>query len=326
MKLLKVLPIAALTLSLINCSSGNYQNIFEHSKFQSGEVLAEVNGVQIRQSFLDYLAEINPRLKQQLSNERARKRILDSLVEQQLLQAEAIKRGLQDNESVKFKALLNQQILVVNELIEDQIQKELKSTYEERKGSDFTKVDVSLIGVYFDEKEGRKIKEPTQKQKDAALKKINKVKAELKTKKFDELAKEYSDDRMTNRKGGKAGQISKDDKRFARMGLKKLSEKAFELKKDEVSDVIETAHGYYIIQVNSDQVVTPLEEAERVLRFELQNKVKSNLLAQLKKDATITYKDAPKQDVNPAEILKNKMKQADDHGHEDGHDHGKEEK
>lgn len=322
MKLKHILPVACLSLLLTQCSSQGYENIFEHSKFQGGDVLVEVNGVKIHQSFIDYLGEINPRLKQQLSNERARKRILESLVEQQLLQAEAIQRGLQNSEEVQFKNLLNQQILVVNQLIEDQMNKELKTTYEARKDSDFTKVDVSLIGVYFDDKEGRKIKEPTEKQKAAALKEINKAKELLKTKKFDEVAKDISDDRMTNRKGGKAGQVSKGDKRFARMGLNKLTEKAFELKKGDVSDPIETGHGYYILQVNSDPVVTPFDEAQRVLRFELQNKVKSKLLADLKKDATITYAEGTKETIDPAKILKEKMKGSHKHDKEDGHGHG----
>ena len=133
-------------------------------------------------------------------------------------------------------------------------------------------------------------KEPTAQEKQAALDKVKKIKARLdKGDDFAKVAGETSDDLITKKKGGDAGQISKDDKRFERLGLSNLVAQAFQLKKDQVSNPIEGKTAYYLVKVTSDPIVVPYEEAERMLRFELQGNVKQKIVDQLRTSAKVEF-------------------------------------
>ena len=223
------------------------------------------------------------------------------------------------------KSLLNKHVIISNALLEKEVEKSMQSTYEERKEDQFTKKKVSLIASYFVPEESRKDKkkdvQPTEKDIKAALDRITKIKAELdKGGDFEKIAKEKSDDKMTAKKGGAAGKISKDDKRFIRLGLQELIDATFKMNKDEISAPIKLANGYYIIKVTSDPFTVPFEDAKRVLGFELQNKVKEDLINKLKANANIEYAATFQPDSTPTAAPQAKKK---GHGHDDGHGHGK---
>jgi hypothetical protein len=296
------------------CSNKAPENVFSTDELNDGPVVVEVDGVKIHQGFLDVLSRFNPRIKTDLANPLARTKLLNSIVDQQLLYKEALSRGLENNDDVGLRILLTQHSLISNALVEDELKAAMQKAYEEQKNDKFTKLTVSLIAANFvpDVKNDPKNKSPkdrrkekdtpaTAAQKQAALDRIKKIKDRLsKGEDFVKVATAESDDKMTAKKGGDAGQISKDDSRFSRLGLKDVVTAAFTLKKDEVSNPIETTKGYYLVKVTSDPVQTPFEEAERVLRFELQSKIKEQILGDLRKKAKIEFvgvKDEPKKDT-----------------------------
>jgi len=292
----KLLMIPAIIL-FVSCSSNN-QDVFELNKATQGPAIVTINGQTIHEGFLDLLIEMNPRLKSQLDNPLSRKKILDSLIDQQLLYQEALKRDLDTKEDVIVKSLLNQHVIISNALIESELDNSMKKEYESRKDDQFTKIQVSLLASLFDAN-GKSAKNQTitKEQKAEALNKINVMSSRLKKgDDFSTVAKEDSDDKMSKKRGGDAGEISKDDRRFARLGLNKVVDIAFKMKKDEVSEPIETPNGYYIVKVTSDPIVVPFDEAQRILRFELQNKIKKQLVDNLRKSAKIDFAkaDTPK--------------------------------
>lgn len=277
-------------LVLFACAGGSDGSIFAISKVNHGDVVVSINGLDIRQGMLDTLKELNPRIESQLDNPLTRKKILDSLVEQQLLYQEAVKRGIDKSESVTLKALLNKHVIVSNSLIEQELEDTMKKEYESKKDQEFTTLAVSIIGANFKDAKAKTSDQATDQEKQAALDKIKKIKAQLdKGEDFATVAKSSSDDELTGKKGGEAGDVSKDDKRFKRRGLQAVVEAAFKLAKDKVSEPVETPKGYYIVKVTSDPKVVPFEDAKKTLGFELQASVKKNLIDQLKKDAKITY-------------------------------------
>lgn len=291
---------------LISCSSQSGQNLYSLKEVSQGPLLVTVNGIQIHQGLLDRFAKNNPRVKAQLSNPLHRKRVVQSLVDQILLYQAAISEGLDKSDNVVFQTLVNKTLIIAGALVDEKLKAAMKSAYEAKKAAQFTKLKVSLLAVYFnpEQKKGKKGAKPTDKEKAAALAKIKKIIAQLdKGADFAKLAKEDSDDKMTRKKGGKAGQVSKDDKRFARLGLQKLVTEAFKLKKDQVSKPIETKRGYYLVKVTSDPIVVPFEDAQRVLGFELKNKIRKDLIDELRKKAKIqfaaadTHKDLKKPQV-----------------------------
>lgn len=320
--------------TLFACSQNPQQSIFSHPKVNTGTVLANIGSTQIREGLLDTLGEMSPRLKDQIRNPLMKKKILDSLIDQQLLYQEAVKRGLGQDSMVTLKAMLNYHSIVANSLLENELESEMKRLYEEKKGTDFTKLSISQIGIYFADGEKDKKDDkaadsaqntPTEEQKQAALQKIQDIKTRLSAgEDFEKVATEVSQDKRTNKRGGKAGQISKNDKRYERFGLTPLVETAFQLKVGDVSDPIETKEGYYLIKVTDGPTITDFEDAKRVLGFELQTRVRSDLIAKLKKDIKVERFDEPKKEKTetatqtPAAAEKEAPAQP---AHENGHDH-----
>ncbi|GAB4182114.1 MAG: peptidylprolyl isomerase [Calditrichia bacterium] len=81
-----------------------------------------------------------------------------------------------------------------------------------------------------------------------ALSKIKKIAEELKNgKSFEELAKQYSEDPASAVNGGSLGWSDRGT------FVPEFEEVAFELKKGEVSDVVQTQFGYHIIKLNDRQ-------------------------------------------------------------------------
>lgn len=302
---IQFLTISLLALTVAACSSSGSSaggDIFNSAKAREGKVVVTVNGTEIHEGLLELLGDLNPRLESQLANPMTRKKILSSLVDQQLLYQEAIKRSLDKDENVLLKSLLNRHVIISNALLEKQLDTAMKKEYDAKKDEQFTKVSLAQIAVNFlpesaakESKDKDKTPQATADQKKAALAKIKAAKARLdKGEDFVKVAQDISDDAASKKKGGSLGEISKDDKRIARLGLKNLITSAFSLKKDQISDPIETEKGYSLIKVTSDPTVTSFEDAKKVLGFQLQSTVKTDLIGELKKSAKIEYAKADK--------------------------------
>lgn len=297
MKKLGYTLLALSTVAIIHCGGGSK---FSDNSINTGKPIVKINGDSINEGYIEFLGEINPRAKAQLSNPMARKQLLDNLVEQELLYQEALKKGYDKNKDVAAKLALYSKIIVAQAVLEEEIKEEAKKQYDAKKDSDFTKVQVSQIQINFPKEEKSKNKkdkkadkeELSKADKEATLKKAKEIREKLVNgADFAELAKEVSDDKLSKRKGGDLGEVAKNDKRLERRKLSTVAEAAFKLKKGEISQPIESEKGYHIIKVTSEPTVTPFEEAERVLRFEIQRDIKDKVMAKLKADAKIEYLD-----------------------------------
>lgn len=298
----KFFKVALFLFVLASCSkvkflaSGNG----DLPELSQGAEVAKINNTPIRQGYLDLIASVNPRVKAQLENPLAKKQIVQNIVEQELIYQEAIKRGLGNSDDIRKKVVLYQRIVTAQALLEDELNKKSREYYDAHKDSEFTKVKVSIITFDFTPTplpaNGKEpaVVQPSDAQKQAALKKATDAKARAdKGDDFAKLAEELSDDKITKRKGGDLGPISKDDKRLARRGMEAISPVAFTLKKDQVSDPIETKDGYALIKVTSDPEATPFEEADKLVRFQIQREVKDTLVTSLQASGKITYADEP---------------------------------
>ncbi len=303
---MKFLILAALVIISACTGAGGSSNAVLNNA-NKGKDVVKINDETIREGYLNMLSEINPRIKSQLTNPASRKQFLDNLVEQELIYQESIKRGVDKKPEVAQKYALYQKIIISQALLDEELDKKSKDYYEQKKNEEFTKVKIAQIQVDFippaaDDKEIKKdddTKEATPEQKQKALDKTKALIARLKAgEDFAKIATESSDDKLTSKKAGDFGAISKDDKRLARRGLETLGDAAFKLKKDEISDIIESKRAYHIIKVTSEPELTPFEEASKVLRFQLQKDVKDGLMADLKKSAKINFAEV--NDAKPA--------------------------
>ena len=269
----------------------------------SGKVLVEINGDKITDGDIKFLGEINPRIQAQIDNPMGQKRILDNLVEQELMYQEAVKEGINRDPKVKAKVDLYRRVIIAQSLVEAETDKMAKKYYDEH-ADEFKKLKLSHIMVKFatpDEikkaKKGEKLMTEPE-----ALKKAEELKAEIdKGEAFDKVAQASSDDAATKARGGDLGLVSKDDKRLEARGFGPLLAKAYELKVGEVAGPIKTDKGYHLIVVTRGLEVEPFEEAKQAILFKVRGDVRNELLARLKKDAKIVY---PEEEKAKAEAAK----------------------
>jgi len=289
-----VVCIALFSFLVANCSGG--------LSTSSGKTLVSVNGKKITEGDVDFLGTVNPRIKAQLASPMGKKRILDNLVEQELLYQEAVKKGINRDPEVRAKAELYRRVIVAQSLLDKELDKAAKKYYEEHP-QEFEKLRLSQIMIRYDAnpKKGKKVKdEHTEKQ---ALKIANEIEARLKKgEDFAKVATEVSEDMATKRRGGDMGLVARDDKRFEARGYGPLLEKAFQMKANDISGPIKTENGYHIIKVTKGVEPEPFDDAKPAIAFKLKGKLKDDTIARLKKEGSVTYAEElqPKKPAAPA--------------------------
>ena len=123
---------------------------------------------------------------------------------------------------------------------------------------------------------------------------------------FAKIAKENSQDVMTAQRGGDLGFFAKDEM------VEAFSNKAFSMKPNTISEVVQTPYGYHIIMVTdrAEAGTLSFEQSKKdIINFlESQDKVDilKNKIEALRKDAKIEYLD---ENYNP-EKLQEKIKKA----------------
>lgn len=281
MKMLKAIVLMFVAAVFISGCGGSTK---------SGKVLVEVNGSDITEGDIDFLGEINPRIKRQIETPDGKQRIVNNLVEQDLLYQKAMKEGLNRDALVKAKVDLYRKVIIAQSLVEKSIEDAAKKYYEDNPDQ-FKKLKMSQIEIKFaTPEEMKKAKDKGALSEEAALKKANEIKAEIEGGlSFEEAAKKYSEDPITKARGGNVGLVSMDDKRLIARGYEPLLKKAFEIKVGEIAGPIKTADGYHLITVTRGVELEPYAEVEQAILFKVKNEARDKLLADLKKDAKIVY-------------------------------------
>jgi len=104
---------------------------------------------------------------------------------------------------------------------------------------------------------------------------------------FVDVAKKYSEDAVSAKRGGDLGWIKQGtiDKAF--------SDQAFSLEKDSVSEPFETSFGFHIIKSLAEPKVVrkPFENSKGDIRYKLREQFRSAELAKLKENSTIKIFD-----------------------------------
>lgn len=270
--------------------------IYACGSASSGKVLVEINGDEITEGDLQFLGEINPRIQAQIDTPAGQKRILDNLVEQEIMYQEAVREGINRDPKVKAKVDLYRRVIIAQSLVEAETDKMAKKYYDEHQ-DDYKKLKMSHIMVKFatpeEIKKAKKGDKPLTEQE--ALKKAEELKAKIdKGEAFEKVAQESSDDAATKARGGDMGLVSKDDKRVEARGFGPLLAKAVDLKVGEVAGPIKTDKGYHLIVVTRGLELEPFEEAKQAILFKVRGDVRNDLLARLKKDAKIVYPEEEK--------------------------------
>lgn len=261
-----------------------------------GKVLAKVNGEAITEDDLMFLGEINPRLKMQTGTPAGKKRVVDNIVEQNLLYNEALREGVSRDTKVKAKVDLYRRLIVAQSLVDQRVQETAKKYYDEHQ-EEFQKLALSHIMIAYrnpDEKKTPKEKAAKKEHKGRTEAEAVKISDGIKTRldkgeDFAKLAQDLSEDMGSKKQGGSLGKVWKKEPRYVTRGFEAILEKAFEMKVGEVAGPIKTTKGYHLITVTSGTELQPFEEVKDQLVQKMSGSTRSELLASLKKKAKITY-------------------------------------
>ena len=237
-------------------------------------VVARVNGVEIKQSDLDFAAaEVGPRLGNYRPEDRKRV-LLQFMIENELMATAAEKDSL--NKTDTFDA---------------------RVAYHTRRALRDAFFDASIIGA-VEESDAKKIyderiakMEPQQEIKARHILVVTEeeakdIKARLeKGEDFAELAKAESKDK--NAEGGNLGFFTRGQM------LKPFEEAAFALDVGQVSDPVQTSFGWHIIEVEEkrDQKLPGFDEVKEAILSQLLAQKAQTVVTSLRGDAKIEIID-----------------------------------
>lgn len=224
---------------------------------EKDNIIAKVgNDTVTTDSFSEKVMSAPPAYQAYINTEPGKKQFVDLLVREKLIlesakqaainKREEYKKALNDFKQEQEKQLkdyedglmIDMYLKEVQENIAFAKEDEINKYYEEHK-QDFTNpIAVTAKHILVSTKEEAK----------NALDRINKGE------KFDVIAKEISTDKVSAQKGGQIGPFRRGEL------VKEFEDVVFNLKKGEISDIVETPFGFHIITKVSEEKLQPIPE------------------------------------------------------------------
>jgi peptidyl-prolyl cis-trans isomerase C len=264
----------------------------------ASDVLVTVGAERITQADLDArTAMLPPQIRSRFETEAGRRQLLDQVVLISLMAQEARQQGIDKQPDVAKRIKEATDTIIVQELTRRQVSVDAAvsdadiAAYYEANKNDFVRpeqINTSLIMFAA----GASAAADVKKQKGALARET--LKRLRKGADFAEVAKEVSEDKRTQRRGGVTGFFAAG--RRERIYGKKFEEAAFALKQGDISDVIETEFGYFIVRLDDRQPRTEesLAQAksriERRLQQSKQREAYEKYVESLKEKYRVTYK------------------------------------
>jgi peptidyl-prolyl cis-trans isomerase C len=201
---------------------------------EENKIVAKVNEREIsQQDVMKFLNDLGPQVAMQFQSEDGIKKVIEELVNQELLFIDAKEENLEEEEAFKSILEQNKNILLknyaLNKLIqnEDANEEELKKYYEEHKS-------------YFQKPKSAKashILVKTEEEAKDALEKINNGMT------FEDAAKEYSTCPSKER-GGDLGEFTQGQM------VPEFEEAVFSMDEGAISEPVKSQFGYHIIKLD----------------------------------------------------------------------------
>jgi len=249
------------------------------------QVLATVNGEDITSSQFNAYLEFK-RIK--VRDDKHHDAALDQFLEREAL-SQVIEDKYDDAMELKAKTELDEFRRQMN--ISRYFENHLKDAVDDQKVKNFyvanedkySQKQMNVAHVLF-----RLKRDMDEAQRKAKLTTANEAYAKIKSgKDFSKIAKDYSEDRVSAKKGGDLGWLKQGsiDAKF--------SKKIFAMKKGDVSEPFETSFGYHIVKIIEEPktVKKAFEAVKGDIRYQLRQQVKEAELKSLKQAIKIVKKD-----------------------------------
>lgn len=270
--MMKKIAIALLATTLFtNAACADSGNVV--ATYSDGKVTSE----QIMEQFKPML-EMQPENKGKKftdMDKNMQEMLIRAYINQKLFEKEAEKLGIRKSAEFKKKLKTAEDQLMQQELIERQV---TAAVTDKALDEEYKKLVQNLKGQK-EIKTGHILVETEEAAKD--------LKAQLdKGSKFEDLAKEFSKDEGSKANGGEIGYVLKGQL------VPEFEEKAFAMKKGEVSGPVKTQFGWHIIKVTDirDVKVPTKEQAMNGLKNKLSREVIEKYVANLSEKAKIELK------------------------------------
>ena len=246
----------------------------------SGDQLAKVNGQTItEQQFAAYakLRRLN------IANEEQRNKALDQYLEREALAAVIEKQDVLDSEMIAAELNEFRKEMLVSRYFEkylaNTVTDDAVKNYYNTHVTDYSAKKTHVAHVLF--RVNQTMGENERKAKlTAAQEAYSKIKA---GQDFAEVAKKYSEDTVSGKKGGDLGWLTQGsiDKRF--------SEKIFAMSPGDVAEPFETSFGFHIVKILEGplEVKQPFDNVKGQIRHQLRTEAKDAELKRLVEMAKI---------------------------------------
>jgi peptidyl-prolyl cis-trans isomerase C len=226
-----------------------------------------------------------------LKNRQLKLSLLNNLVQTMALGDAARKEGLDKQKDIREILELAQDNILANELIKKEVLSKVKvdeaqaKAYYEKNQAQFKKPDEARfkqIVIKMNAPSSPGDKEKAREKAEMILKKIKGGED------FAKLAKEFSEDQATKAGGGELGFLQKSPQ------INPFEKAAFALKPGEVSDIVETPFGYYLIKMEEKkkEEFQPFEKIkDRVMKKALEETRRAKteeFVEQVIKEAKVT--------------------------------------
>ena len=234
--------------------------------------VAKVNGVEIPQARLDMILKVRAANKQPDSPE-VRNALRDTLINQEVVVQEAMKKGLQKNPEVAAQLDLQRQEILVNAFVQDYMK--ANPITEDAIKKEYERVKPTIPAKEFKARHILVDKEEDAKDVIAQIKKGAS---------FEKLAADKSKDTGSKTRGGDL------DWAPATRYVKPFGEALGKLKKGQLTDApVQTEFGFHVIRLDDERAVKvpTIEEAKPQITQMLQGQAVQKMLADLRAKAKV---------------------------------------
>ncbi len=279
--------LAVSGIILYGCRSGHWG---DSAILRNDRQLAQVNGVIITQDEIDLLARTGPsQLKAALRTASGKKRVLEELINRELLYAESIRQGLQRDPDLIRQIEMNRRILIANASLAKAITQAAQEYYDTHP-EEFTTCELHHILLSFPKTSSRHSGKSGHRSEQKTVALANKIKASFKKGvSFVTLSKQYSDDVASRDHGGFLGQVWKREPALLRRGYQELLEQAFLMEPGTIAGPIRASDGYHLIYIPKAPAKRPFAEVQQTLEFKLRQSTRKQLIDRLRSTAKISY-------------------------------------
>ncbi len=250
---------------------------------QNSETIAEVGDKTITSNQFDSYLKFK---RLSTADEKRRSGLLDQYLEREALATAIEKSDLLDRDLIQSELDDFRKQMVISryfeKLLREKVTEDTVKSYYVSHADEYEKKKVRVSHILF-----RTNKNMTETERKAKLTVAQEAHGKLiQGTTFEEVAKSYSEDVISGRKGGDLGWMKEGsiDPKFSKI--------IFELEAGKISEPFETPFGFHIVKVIDGPAVVkqPLNAVKGDIRYRLRNEVKAAEIERLRGQVKVTKK------------------------------------